>query len=125
MVVRSAMGTNPDSDAASTASSSRAVDVAAVTELNRTGQLLVRSSSLGPLLLIRDPVTQQPQAVDPTCPHRGCLVAWNAGASSFLCPCHQARFNAAGRWIGGQPVKRPLHRFRVSVRNGRILVSPI
>ena len=36
------------------------------------------------------------------CPHFGCTVGINNG-SSFLCPCHGARFAASGAWTGGQP----------------------
>jgi Rieske Fe-S protein len=35
------------------------------------------------------------------CPHFGCTVGING--SSFLCPCHGARFAASGAWTGGQP----------------------
>jgi Rieske Fe-S protein len=35
------------------------------------------------------------------CPHFGCTVGING--SSFLCPCHGARFASTGTWIGGQP----------------------
>jgi len=101
----------------------RGVDVASVAQLSKSGQVLVRTSALGPLLVIRDPATQKLKAVNPTCPHRGCLVDWIASSDNFLCPCHQARFNATGRWIGGQPVKRPLESYKVTVSNGRILVS--
>ncbi|HZE08664.1 MAG TPA: Rieske 2Fe-2S domain-containing protein [Gemmatimonadaceae bacterium] len=34
------------------------------------------------------------------CPHFGCTVGING--SSFLCPCHGARFASTGTWIGGQ-----------------------
>lgn len=98
-------------------------DVASLAELNKKGQLLIRTSPLGPVLVIRDPATQQLRAVNPTCPHRGCLVAWNGSSDTFLCPCHQARFNASGRWIGGKAVNRPLDSYKVTVSQGRILVS--
>jgi len=111
-------------DTAAATKATHTIDAAGVAELNRKGQLLIRSSALGPLLLIRDPATKQLQAVNPTCPHRGCTVAWKSGTESFLCPCHQARFNVRGRWIDGQTVKRPLPSFRVTVSNGGILVSP-
>ena len=101
----------------------RGVDVASVAELSKSGQVLVRTSALGPLLVIRDPATQQLKAVNPTCPHRGCLVDWIASSDTFLCPCHKARFNANGRWIGGKAVNRPLTSYKVTVSNGRILVS--
>lgn len=34
------------------------------------------------------------------CPHFGCTVGING--SSFLCPCHGARFTSSGTWSGGQ-----------------------
>jgi Rieske Fe-S protein len=34
------------------------------------------------------------------CPHFGCTVGING--SSFLCPCHGARFASTGVWTGGQ-----------------------
>jgi Rieske Fe-S protein len=34
------------------------------------------------------------------CPHQGTRV--NIVGSGFVCPNHQARFNAAGQWTGGQ-----------------------
>ncbi|MEI6032007.1 MAG: Rieske (2Fe-2S) protein [Synechococcaceae cyanobacterium ELA739] len=102
----------------------RNLDVASVAELNKKGAVLIPNSPLGPVLVIRDRATGQLKAVNPTCPHRGCTVDWNRSSDNFLCPCHQARFNADGRWIGGKPVPRPLERFKVTVANGRILVSP-
>ena len=103
--------------------SAQTADLASLAELNKKGQLLIRTSSLGPVLVIRDPATQQLRAVNPTCPHRGCLVAWNDSSDNFLCPCHQARFNASGRWIGGKAANRPLDSYKVTVSQGRILVS--
>jgi Rieske Fe-S protein len=35
------------------------------------------------------------------CPHFGCTVGINA-STSFLCPCHGARFASNGKWTGGQ-----------------------
>jgi len=35
------------------------------------------------------------------CPHLGCIVAWNAAAESWDCPCHGSRFDKLGRLING------------------------
>ena len=35
------------------------------------------------------------------CPHNGCKVGITG--SSFVCPCHGARFASSGAWTGGQP----------------------
>ncbi len=37
------------------------------------------------------------------CTHQGCSVDWDKATGSFLCPCHQGRYDASGRVIGGPP----------------------
>jgi len=40
-------------------------------------------------------------AVDPVCPHAGCLVAWNNAEKSWDCPCHGSRFAPNGALLTG------------------------
>lgn len=50
------------------------------------------------------------------CTHLGCTVNWKTEDGVFLCPCHDAKFDAAGTVLDGPP-PRPLERyaeFRVS-----------
>ena len=35
------------------------------------------------------------------CPHKGCIVQWNAFERSFDCPCHGSRFDAEGKVLNG------------------------
>ena len=40
-------------------------------------------------------------AVDPVCPHAGCLVEWNTAEKSWDCPCHGSRFGCNGTLLTG------------------------
>lgn len=40
-------------------------------------------------------------AVNPTCTHMKCHVAWNAAEQSWDCPCHGARFSVKGEVLTG------------------------
>ncbi len=99
-----------------------ALDLASLPELQKGGSLLLKNTALGPVLLISQPAPVVVQAVDPRCPHDGCLVNWKSSNKLFVCPCHGAEFKASGQLSKG-PAKSPLTSFKASVVNGRILVS--
>ena len=44
-------------------------------------------------------------AVDLTCPHMGCELAWNGAELSWDCPCHGSRFTYEGDIIEGPALK--------------------
>lgn len=44
-------------------------------------------------------------AVDPVCPHAGCMVSWNNAEKSWDCPCHGARYAPNGDLLTGPATK--------------------
>lgn len=53
------------------------------------------------------------------CTHLGCPVRWEPGARLFMCPCHGGVYYADGSVAGGPP-PRPLTRYPVRIRDGRV-----
>jgi glycine/D-amino acid oxidase-like deaminating enzyme/nitrite reductase/ring-hydroxylating ferredoxin subunit len=43
--------------------------------------------------------------LSPTCTHLGCIVHWNAAASTWDCPCHGGRYLPDGRVLYGPPTE--------------------
>lgn len=39
------------------------------------------------------------------CTHQGCEVSWSEPLGSYLCPCHEGKFDAEGRPMEGPPLK--------------------
>ena len=56
------------------------------------------------------------------CSHFGCRVQWQEKARHYHCPCHEGRFDAEGRPVGGPPI-RPLRALPVEVAGRDILVG--
>jgi glycine/D-amino acid oxidase-like deaminating enzyme/nitrite reductase/ring-hydroxylating ferredoxin subunit len=50
-------------------------------------------------------------ALDPVCPHAGCLVAWNNAEKSWDCPCHGGRYACNGALLTG-PARRGLEQIK-------------
>jgi glycine/D-amino acid oxidase-like deaminating enzyme/nitrite reductase/ring-hydroxylating ferredoxin subunit len=63
------------------------------------------------MAVYRDP-SNQIHSCSATCPHLGCIVAWNSEESSWDCPCHGSRFDQFGNVINGPAIsgleKQPL-----------------
>ena len=53
-------------------------------------------------------------ALDQTCTHLDCLLAWSEQTGEFVCPCHGSRFAADGALLTG-PAPRDMDRFPIQV----------
>ncbi|MES1022274.1 ubiquinol-cytochrome c reductase iron-sulfur subunit [Gloeocapsa sp. BRSZ] len=96
--------------------------VGAVTDLDKTGQLL-NELAVGKALVIRDPANpNQAIAVNPTCTHAGCNVAWQQAEKAFVCPCHNSKFASDGSVQNG-PAKEPLATYSAKFEGDLVLVK--
>ncbi|BAZ28039.1 Rieske [2Fe-2S] domain-containing protein [Cylindrospermum sp. NIES-4074] len=92
--------------------------------LDKTGQLLVEKSPVGPVLLVGTSKTKNLIAVDPTCTHKGCTLAWKAKEKKLVCPCHGAEFGGDGKVLKG-PAQEPLKTYTAKIEGNSVLVKPI
>jgi Rieske Fe-S protein len=65
---------------------------------------------------------KQTVVVSSVCPHEGCNVAWNDGASGFVCPCHDSLFASDGSRLKG-PARRGLDPLPSREENGILQVQ--
>ena len=61
-------------------------------------------------------------ALDSTCSHLGCRVAWDPGAQLLKCPCHGGVFDRSGVVKAGPP-PAPLMPLTTRIEKGRVLVQ--
>jgi cytochrome b6-f complex iron-sulfur subunit len=63
------------------------------------------------------------RAFSAVCTHLGCLITWQPTADHvWYCPCHKGKYDREGHVVSGPP-PRPLTRYPVSVRDGRVFVT--
>ena len=97
--------------------------VGTITDLDKNGQLLNEKLAVGKVLVIRD-LTNAGQlvAVNPTCSHAGCSVAWQPGEKAFVCPCHGSKFASNGKVIQG-PADEPLATYTAKIAGNQLLIK--
>ena len=61
-------------------------------------------------------------AIDSTCTHLGCLVAWDSQSQVFKCPCHGGIYDRSGAVKDGPP-PMPLAKIATRVDGERVLVQ--
>lgn len=97
--------------------------VGTIADLDNNTQLLVESTSNKKVLVFRDLTdTQKVIAINPTCPHAGCDVAWQKQEGVLICPCHDSRFTPDGKVSQG-PAEQPLSTYVAKIEADNILVK--
>jgi len=61
-------------------------------------------------------------ALSAVCTHLGCIVAFNASANTFQCPCHGGKYDRDGKVIAGPP-PLPLERLNTKVEDDKIILA--
>lgn len=83
--------------------------------------VLVRPGPPYPELLVSPLDHGVRHVVTARCPHKGCVVDWNAASAQWDCPCHGSRFDAAGKLLHG-PAREPLAAPPAQVENGALRI---
>lgn len=110
----SPIGTSP----ASQPRSDGFIKVGTVAELD-AGAIVLSESAIGPVAVVRNQGVLA--AVNPTCTHKGCTVAWQSG--EYVCPCHQAKFSSTGVVVGQVPTRIPLKTYQAKIEGSDVLVK--
>jgi len=83
---------------------------------------LIIQDPQGRNVLLRREADGTLSAIRTVCTHLGCAVFYRPEQQIFECPCHQGFFDAQGNPIGGPP-QRPLERYPVEVRAGKVFIQ--
>lgn len=65
---------------------------------------------------------QELRAFSVICTHLGCRVHWDQVDGTFLCPCHDGRFDTSGAVVSGPP-PAPLPSFSVRLESDKVWVT--
>ena len=72
---------------------------------------------------VRQPQQGKVEALSAVCPHLGCAVGYDPAAGSFLCPCHNSRWNNDGLLAGAAKAKRSLDPLPIEIVDGRLRLT--
>lgn len=63
-----------------------------------------------------------PQVFSAGCTHLGCIVRWEHDTRTFVCPCHGAVFDSAGKPLKG-PTNQALPPIPFELKEGNIIIG--
>ena len=73
------------------------------------------------ILLVRDQKGGV-HAINNTCTHKKCKVAYRAAADNLFCKCHRSAFELSGKVVAG-PAPRPLTTYPAHIKNDKLIVE--
>ena len=83
------------------------------------------ASNFGGYILRKSEAPDDILVLSSRCTHLSCTVNWNEENQIFVCPCHDASFDAEGKVVNGPPPE-PLGHFEYSVDDeGVITIIPV
>lgn len=83
------------------------------------------ASSFGGFVIRKSEDPQEIVILSSRCTHLSCRVNWQEAQKAFVCPCHDASFDAEGKVLGGPP-PAPLGRFEYQVAaDGTLTIIPV
>lgn len=85
-----------------------------------TGQATVVALGSKPALVVN--TDQGIRAYSAICTHLGCIVAWDGGSGTIVCPCHDGRFSPANGSVISGPPPAPLSALATTVEDGEIFL---
>jgi cytochrome b6-f complex iron-sulfur subunit len=115
---------SPPNTTSTTSGSSDWQTVGTVAELDKNGQLLLNDSPASSVLVVGTSKSENLIAVNPTCTHQGCTVAWQAENQKFVCPCHGAEYGVDGT-VQKEPATKPLKTYAAKIEGSSVVVKPI
>jgi cytochrome b6-f complex iron-sulfur subunit len=95
--------------------------IGTITQLKKEGKILIEDSPIGAVLVMFTPENSL-IAIDPTCTHAGCTVAWQKDKKAFVCPCHNSEFTLQGEVIKGRATL-PLNTYQVKTEGDVIFLK--
>ena len=108
----------PESVAAAPSGSFKTIGT--VAQLDKAGSLLSADKQVA---VVRDPQdAKKLLAVNPTCTHKGCIVAWQP-SGEYVCPCHQAKYSPTETVLGTGPTTVPLKVLQAKIEGDAVLVK--
>ncbi|MEB3342083.1 ubiquinol-cytochrome c reductase iron-sulfur subunit [Okeania sp.] len=93
-----------------------------VEQLETEGEIIDRRNAAKPVIIFRNPDTNDLVAINPMCTHQGCTVKLDLEGKQLACPCHGSKFAFDGK-VMNPPATENLDIFAVKQEDNLLLVK--